>query len=236
MVAIGQVTGREADRLRGGKFALDKALGSNKEPIFVMRHGRTALDALKRSDGWLDFPLTDDGRRGIIPAQQYLKDLPKMLCCIYAPSLKRTTETADIIQSGMGVEPPEVVASDDARTWNLGKRLLGSKKYPNKPVVRFYMKHPDKVPEDGESLNQFKERFLTWFKQICDEKRAGPILMVLSGSNIREISQMLTGDREALDLDEGGLMELTYSDKHWMGKAILGGKHGSEEEPSEYGS
>ena len=231
-----QITGTEADRLRDGKKALDKALGTDKEPIYVMRHGRTALDALKRSDGWLDFPLTDEGRQGIIPAQQYLKDLPKSLCCIYAPSLKRTTETADIIQSGMGVEPPDVVVSDEAKTWNLGKKLLGSKKYPNKPIVRFYMKHPDKTPEDGESMNAFRKRFLTWFKGIMAEKRAGPVLLVVSGSNIREISQFIAGDREALDLDEGGLIELSYDNHKWVGVPILGGKHESEEEPAGWGS
>ena len=53
----------------------DAAKGSDKH-IYVMRHGRTALDAMKRSDGWLDFPLTDEGRRGTMKAQQYLKDLP----------------------------------------------------------------------------------------------------------------------------------------------------------------
>jgi broad specificity phosphatase PhoE len=236
MAAVGRVLGHEADRLRGAKLSMDKVLGNTEEPIYIMRHGRTALDALKRSDGWLDFPLTDDGRRGIIPTQQYLKDIPKPLCCIYAPSLKRTQETAEIIQSGMGVEPADIVASDAARTWNLGKKLLGGKKYPNRPVVKHYMNHPNEVPEDGESLNQFKKRFLTWFNDLRDEKRAGPILLVLSGSNIREISELLTKDRETLDLDEGGLLELHCKKGRWFGTVILGSKHESKEEPSMWGS
>lgn len=231
---IGQASGFYADRAKGAKTAMDKALGSDKEPIFIMRHGRTALDPLKRSDGWLDFPLSDDGRRGIIEAQQYLKELPTPLACIYAPSLKRTTETAHIIQSGAGVEPPDVVIDDAARTWNLGK-LSGSKKYPNKPIVKRYMANPDEKPEDGESLSEFRKRFMTWFKGILGEKRAGPVLMVLSGSNIREISHYLCDDRESLDLDEGGLLELKPEGKTWCGSIILGGKQ-DDSEPSVYGS
>jgi broad specificity phosphatase PhoE len=199
-------------------------------PIYVMRHGRTALDKLDRSDGWLDFPLTDDGRRGIMPAQQFLKSMPTPLACIYAPSLKRTTETADIIKSGMGSKPANVIVSDEARTWNLGIELIGSKKQPAKPIVKFYMRHPDKTPKDGESLNDFRKRFLTWFKKQMTEKKEGPILLVVSGSNIREISQLLTGNRDILDLDEGGLMKLQPIGKMWHGAIVMGGKNTPDEE------
>lgn len=224
------------------KDEVDKALkadavkGSDKH-IYVMRHGRTALDAMKRSDGWLDFPLTDEGRRGTMKAQQYLKDLPTPLKRIYAPTLKRTHETAHIIQSGMGLKPPEIVPSDIARTWNLGTELIGSKKKPSKPIVKFFMRHPDKTPAGGESMNDFCKRFLDWFKERQDED--GPILLVLSGSNIREISKLLSGDRETYDLDESGLLRLTPIGNMLAGTVIFGGKHSSEEEPENlwsYGS
>jgi broad specificity phosphatase PhoE len=238
---VGQAGGREADRAKGAKVEIDRALkreagGSDQETVYIMRHGRTALDALKRSDGWLDFPLTDEGRRGLIPAQQFLKDIPTPPIKIYTPSLKRTMETAEIIQSGMGMVEPDIVINDAARTWNLGKQLQGGKKKPNKPLVKYFMRHPDKTPKDGESLNDFRDRFLSWLRNIMAENKDGPILLVLSGSNIREISQVLMGDRESCDLDEGGLMELKPSGKSWTHSIILGGKHISEEEPATYGS
>jgi broad specificity phosphatase PhoE len=116
--------------------------------------------------------LTDDGRRGIIPAQQYLKDLPKPICCIYAPSLKRNIETAEIIQSGMGIDQAEIVVNDDMRTWNLGKKLVGSKKYPNRPIVKYYMKRPSEKPEGGESLDEFRDGFLTWCSPAATSVRS----------------------------------------------------------------
>lgn len=221
------------DALEGAKAEIDKTLAEDDgsaAPVYVMRHGRTALDKLDRSDGWLDFPLTDDGRRGIMPAQQFLKALPKPIVCIYAPSLKRTTETADIIKSGMGSKPADIIVSDEARTWNLGIELIGSKKQPAKPIVRFYMSHPNKTPKDGESLNDFRKRFITWFKAQMAEEKDGPILLVVSGSNIREISQLLTGNRDLLDLDEGGLLKLQPIGKMWHGAIIMGGKDTPDEE------
>lgn len=236
MMKTGYASGLEADRAKGAKIAMGKALGSSKEPVYVMRHGRTALDTMKRSDGWLDFPLTDDGRRHLIPAQQYLKDIPKPLCCIYSPSLKRNMETAEIIQSGMGVDPADIVVDDDAKTWNLGKQMVGGKKAPNRPRVKHLMANPDETPEGGESLNDFYARFLKWFNRILDEKRAGPILLVLSGSCIREISLKLTGDRGKLDIDEGGLLLLRPAGGKWVGSVILGDKHESATDPRIYGS
>ena len=234
MAREGYASGPEADRIKGAARAMGQALGSNKEPIYVMRHGMTALDAMKRSDGWLDFPLTDEGRQGIIPAQQYLKEKP--LTTIYAPDLKRNMETAEIIQSGMGVNPPDIDVTDAIKTWNLGKKLVGSKKYPNRPIVKRYMANPEKTPDGGESMDTFRKRFLGWFEKLTKEKRAGPVLLVLSGSCIRELSQLIAGNRDEHDLDEGGLMELTRTGNSWTCHGILGTKHGSGEEPSSYGS
>ena len=64
--------------------------------VYLLRHGRTAMDVLKRSDGWLDLPLSDKGRMGLIEAQQYLKLEP--LLAIYAPPLRRAQETAHILR------------------------------------------------------------------------------------------------------------------------------------------
>ncbi len=62
------------------------------------------------------------------------------------------------------------------------------------------------------------------------EEKDGPILIVCSGSNIREISQFLTGNRDLLDLDEGGLLKLQPIGKMWHGNIVMGGKDTPDEE------
>jgi broad specificity phosphatase PhoE len=190
--------------------------------MFVMRHGRTVLDDENRSDGWLDYPLSDDGRVGLISAQQYLKSAP--ITHVYANSLRRVHETAHIIASGI-LTQPEVTDVDVTRTWNLGT-LIGTKKKPNRPVVTYYMTHPDQAPEGGESMNDFRQRALTWVFGRCKklEQGGGPILLVTSGSVVREISFALTGDRDTLDLDESGLLMLIPHGGKCKGKVIFGHK------------
>lgn len=198
---------------------LDDMPGLGHGAVFVMRHGHTVLDASHRSDGFLDFPLSDDGRMGLIPAQQMLKTVP--LKTIHAPNLKRTVETAHIIASGTASKPALNIA-DDARTWNLGI-LAGTRKRYGRPEVQKLMETPDRAPMGGESFNDFKDRFLPWFDEATkDATRAEPVLYVGSGSNLRLIGQMLLGDKDALDLDEGGLAVLHNVGGQWHGEALIG--------------
>lgn len=187
-----------------------------------MRHGRTVLDDEHRSDGWLDYPLSDEGRVGLMPAQQFLKMAP--ITKVYANSLRRVSETAHIIASGI-LSHPEVQLEDATKTWNLGV-LIGTKKKPNKPVVKFYMAHPDQTPHCGESMCHFRDRALSWvfgcLKKL--QSGSGPVLLVTSGSVVREISYAITGDRDRYDLDEGGLVALSMQNGRAYGKILFGHK------------
>lgn len=196
--------------------------GALRKVLYIMRHGRTVLDDEGRSDGWLDYPLSDDGRIGLMPAQQFLKAVP--LKKVVTSSLRRCEETAHIIQSGVLSRPPMAI-DEKTRTWNLG-HLIGTKKKPNKPVVKFFMDNPDKKPTAGESMNQFRKRFLSSVKRCLSEARSGkgPILLVVSGSGIREISRMLAGDTDRFDLDESGLMMIVPFRDKLHGKVIFGHK------------
>lgn len=181
------------------------------------------LDDEHRSDGWLDYPLSDEGRIGLIDAQQYLKVAP--IKHVYASSLRRTAETAHILTSGI-LSHPDVITDDRVKTWNLGM-LMGAKKRPNKPIVRYFMHHPDQTPEGGESMEDFCVRFLPAMVQRIKQVEAGdgPVLVVTSGSNLRELGRAFTGSIDSFDLDESGLMGLFISpDGDIQGRVLLGHK------------
>ena len=191
--------------------------------IYVARHGHTVLDADKRSDGFLDFPLSDVGLVSLIEAQQYLKMVP--LTKIITADLKRTKQTAELIESGT-ISDPKLVVSSEARTWNLGV-IAGTKKRYGRPEVQRLIDNPTEAPAGGESYSDFKGRFLPWFnKQVasCD-----CLLYVGSGSNLRLLGFELLGDMDALDLDEGGLACLYETDGSWYCNVIMGADDQQEE-------
>lgn len=191
--------------------------------IYVMRHGHTVLDVDKRSDGFLDFPLSDVGLESLIEAQQQLKLVP--LTKIFSSDLKRVKQTAEVIESGV-VSEPKVVSMSEGRTWNLGV-IAGTKKRYGRPEVQRLIDNPAEAPVGGESFNDFKARFLPWFKKQIAGSEC--LLYVGSGSNLRLLGFELLGDADALDLDEGGLACLYEMNGSWYCNVMLGADDTQEE-------
>jgi probable phosphoglycerate mutase len=194
--------------------------------IYLMRHGRTALDVQHRSDGWLDLPLSDNGQLELIESQQKLKTMP--IGTVYTPDLKRTRETADLIKSGL-MSDPKVVIDDDAKTWNLGV-LAGTRKKYGRPEVQKLMANPSEKPLGGESYGEFCGRFLPWFEKCAAKvrKSGDPVLVICSGSNLRCLGSFLLSNPDEIDLDEGGLAALHYSAGAWHGEVLVGGEDDGE--------
>lgn len=192
-----------------------------------MRHGRTALDMEKRSDGWLDLPLSDEGQRQLIDSQQLLKSVP--LSVIYTPDLKRTRETADAVKSGTQTDP-SIVVDDKLKTWNLGI-LAGTKKRYSRPEVKQLMDNPKTPAPGGESYGDFVARFLPEFMKLAAKaKRSGkPILIVCSGSNLRCLGKQFLYNEDAVDLDEGGLALMRQTSFGFTGEVIHGGEPSDDE-------
>jgi broad specificity phosphatase PhoE len=188
--------------------------------LYVMRHGKTILDNEDRSDGWLDYPLSDDGRLGLIDAQQFLKNAP--VKTIVTNSLRRVAETAHIVKSGI-LSKPKTEVDEATRTWNLGE-LIGTKKTPTRPIVEYYVAHPGETPKAGESLGKFQKRFLGAVKKLLARVKTGggPILLVCSGSNIRTLSVMLCGSPHTYNLNEAGLLMLVPHGSAIYGKILFG--------------
>ncbi len=207
---------------------LDRGARQNaiRGTIYLMRHGSTVFDVERRSDGWLDFPLSDEGRLSLINAQQYLKKIP--LAAIYEPGLRRTAETAHIVKSGALTDPP-VHTEPQAKTWNLGI-LAGTRKRYGRPEVQKLMQDPDRAPAGGESFNAFRGRFLPWFSKIAYKviKSGEPVLIVCSGSNLRCLGQALDNDPDAFDLDEGGLAQLDYIGGQWHSEVLFGAEDATQ--------
>lgn len=192
--------------------------------IYIMRHGRTVLDKAKRSDGYIDLPLSEQGQIGVVAAaDQYLKGIPFQH--LYAPDLKRTQETGHIVSSGMPSQPP-VHIHNGFKTWNLGY-LSGAHKKLNKRIVQYLLDNPNQTPLGGEAYSKFTNVFDNAINQqksdLMSGSLQGPILDVCSGSNCRRLGEVLLHDRQALNIDEAGIILLYPDESGQWGAAIISG-------------
>jgi len=192
--------------------------------IYIMRHGKTVLDKAKRSDGYIDLPLSEQGQAGVVAAaDEHLKGIPFQH--LYAPDLKRTQETGHIISSAMPSQPP-VHTHNGLKTWNLGY-LSGAHKKLNKRIVQYLLDNPGQTPLGGEAYGKFTHTFDAAIDEqkrgLTDGSLQGPILNICSGSNCRRLGETLLHNRQALNIDEAGIILLYPDESGQWGAAIISG-------------
>ncbi|MEH7443174.1 histidine phosphatase family protein [Bacillus sp. JJ1122] len=137
--------------------------------ILLIRHGESEGDILHVHEGRADLLLTDRGRRQAREMAKVVKE-KYMPGVIWASTLKRARETAEILSQETGVKVKE---DDDLREFNNGV-LAGlpyaeaKTRYPEPEGGR----KPHEAIEDGESELEFRFRAETVFSKIL-AKSAG---------------------------------------------------------------
>ena len=178
--------------------------------LVLIRHGQSLWNLENRFTGWVDVPLTDQGRAEARRAGELIKDIK--FAVAYTSALSRAQETLDIILGVIGQRPP--VIRDQA----LNERHYGDLQGLNKAdtakrygdaQVKIWRRSYDVPPPNGESLELTAKRTLPFYdRAIAGDLRQGKnVLVVAHGNSNRSIVMQLDGlTREQvleLNLDTG---------------------------------
>lgn len=145
--------------------------------ILLIRHGESEGDILHVHEGRADLLLTDHGRRQAREMAKVVKEkyMPE---AIWASTLKRARETAEILSQETGIKVKE---NDDLREFNNGV-LAGlpyaeaRTRYPEPEGGR----KPHEAIEDGESALEFRFRAETVFSKILAESAGRKRIAIVS--------------------------------------------------------
>lgn len=160
---------------------------SQKKCVYVVRHGNTALNGetgngVDKIRGWADIPLAKEGEDQAECVGDWLKD--KGIEYIYSSDLSRAYKTAQIIKGEVGEVPLKKMMQ--FRPWDLGI-------YTGKETKKFidemkdYITHPKKMVPDGESFNDFLDRYLGGLRKIFEDIKAGRFNHVVVVSHYRNL-------------------------------------------------
>jgi 2,3-bisphosphoglycerate-dependent phosphoglycerate mutase len=178
--------------------------------LVLIRHGQSLWNLENRFTGWVDVPLTDQGRAEARRAGELIKDIKFTVA--YTSALSRAQETLDIVLGVIGQRPP--VIRDQA----LNERHYGDLQGLNKAdtakrygdeQVKIWRRSYDVPPPNGESLELTAKRTLPFYdRAIAGDLRQGKnVLVVAHGNSNRSIVMQLDGlSREQvleLNLDTG---------------------------------
>lgn len=157
------------------------------EKIYLIRHGESQWNTIKKIQGQKDIPLTKKGlnQAHLIGNRLISENIDK----IYSSDLKRAYITAKIIGNKIGLE---ATAMKEFREMNFGvwegmtnKEIL-EKSYNEMEIWR---KNPEKLNlEKAESLEMVQERAMNGINKIINEnKEKNNILVVSHGATIKTI-------------------------------------------------
>lgn len=161
--------------------------------LYLIRHGESEWNALKKIQGQQDVPLTEKGtKQAELTGKRLIKEDIKK---IYSSDLKRAYQTAKIIGNILNVE---VIPIKELREINFGiweglnSDILESK-YPKEHEL--WLKQPEKLKIDGaETIFEVQKRAMESInKIISDNDNEDNILIVSHGATLKTIILGLLG-------------------------------------------
>lgn len=169
--------------------------------LYITRHGQTEWNKMKKLQGWMDSPLTEEGVLGAEKLANRLSDIK--FDKIYTSTQKRALDTAEILNKNNS----EVIALDELRELNLGpwasmKIDDVKKEYPQQYDLYFNKPELYRSP-GGEDFRDLFHRVEKALKNIMTTEDKN-ILIVSHGMTIKAIISILK-DKEIKDFTALGI-------------------------------
>lgn len=163
--------------------------------LYIIRHGETEWNVLRRFQGRSDIPLNEEGRRLARVTAEALREVP--FSRIYTSPLKRAYETAMIIKADRDI--PVIV---EPRIIEIGfgeyEGLCCGKEHYNIPDPDFmnFFEKPEayKPPRGAEGIDELKARTADFLQEIVYNKdmEKDTVLVSTHGAALRGLLSNIT--------------------------------------------
>jgi len=183
--------------------------------LVLIRHGQSIWNLENRFTGWVDVPLSPQGKEEAKTAARKLGSMDFHVC--YTSALSRAQQTLEIILLTLGWDLP--IIRDQA----LNERHYGDLQGLNKDELRkqygedqvkIWRRSYDVPPPNGEALKDTAARTLPFFERCImgDIRQGKNVLVVAHGNSNRSIVMKLDNlsKEEVLELELGTGVPLTY--------------------------
>lgn len=159
--------------------------------LYLIRHGETEANEKRLFQGWLDFSLNQSGRDQVFSLRNSLEG--KIFLKIFSSPLKRASETAEIISTGL-IQSPEIELVDELKECNFGiweglRSEEIQEKYPD--VYQSWLDNwQDTVIPEGESAIKMFERVNSWLDPVIKNHLTDDKIMIVTHEGV--ILQIIT--------------------------------------------
>ncbi|HVM18940.1 MAG TPA: 2,3-diphosphoglycerate-dependent phosphoglycerate mutase [Egibacteraceae bacterium] len=199
--------------------------------LILIRHGQSQWNAENRFTGWVDTPLSEQGREEAHKAGRRLADRGLGVDLAFTSTLQRAIETGRIVLGELGQGDLE-----QTEAWQLNERFYGALTGRNKAQtaeefgeeqVRIWRRSYDIPPPGGESLADTGRRALPYFhaEVLPATDRVATVMVAAHGNSLRaimkDLEQISDDDIPKLEIPTGVPIVYEISDRAVTGKEIL---------------
>ena len=180
--------------------------------LYIVRHGETEWNVIKRFQGQLNTPLTEKGMEKLRETGKKLENV--LFDEVYTSELGRTVASAEIIlNENRGYRNKKLelkkLAELNEVYFGVWQGLTYEEvflKYPEEGNNYFYnVKNYKAENVEAEKLEDALERFLKGINKILDSHESGNILVVTHGT-VLEMFMNYVANNSIFDIDERTLM------------------------------
>ena len=180
--------------------------------LYIVRHGETEWNVIKRFQGQLNTPLTEKGMEKLRETGKKLENI--LFDEVYTSELGRTVASAEIIlNENRGYRNKKLelkkLAELNEVYFGVWQGLTYEEvflKYPEEANNYFYnVKNYKAENVEAENLKDALERFLKGINKILDSHESGNILVVTHGT-VLEMFMNYVANNSIFDIDERTLM------------------------------
>lgn len=161
--------------------------------LVLVRHGQSQWNLENRFTGWIDVPLTEQGRQEAKKAGELIKEAKIRFEIAYTSVLIRAIETLEIILDVIGQK--EIPITKDKA---LNERHYGDLQGLNKDEtrkkfgddqVKIWRRSYEVAPPNGESLKDTAARTIPYFETriMPDLKNGKNVIVAAHGNSLRSI-------------------------------------------------
>lgn len=166
-----------------------------KQParICVTRHGETDWNVRGILQGWSDIPINDQGRRQARGMAALFADAG--FDAVWASSLLRARETAEIIAAALGLPMPACHEGLKERCFGAIQGVPKSELADLNPLLlqQILRRNPAAEFESGESMDEFADRVLGALADIGARHPGGRVLVVTHGWGLDVVMRQVRG-------------------------------------------
>jgi 2,3-bisphosphoglycerate-dependent phosphoglycerate mutase len=171
--------------------------------LILIRHGQSQWNLENRFTGWVDVPLTEDGKLEAVEAGRKIKEAGITLDVGFTSVLKRAIDTLTLCLESAGIENLPIQRDQALNERHYGDlqgldKAETAKQY-GAEQVKLWRRSYDVRPPGGESLKDTAARTLPYFHDvIVPELKAGKDVIVSAhGNSLRAIVMKLDNMTEA---------------------------------------